>query len=77
MKNELFLCKDKTIYLDWWRNGYRQKYIKECCNCKEEFDMYPSTPNEWCYKNCLDYSKNYFCSWHCQMEYEKRHKKTR
>lgn len=77
MTNEYFLSKEDATYLDYWKNGHRQKYIKVCANCQKEFNMYPTSSELWCYKNCLGYSRNFFCTWNCQVAFEKKHNKTR
>lgn len=55
-------------------NDWEKLYIHKCDQCKEEFDMYPVFKTNWVYKNRIKQKENYFCSYSCQMKYEREHK---
>lgn len=57
--------------MNYKKEEYKDPYTHNCEYCKETFNTYPAIL-DWVYKiNQQNYATRWFCSWSCQMKYEK------
>lgn len=63
---------DDLEYID--NAHHKMQFIKKCECCGKEFDIFPSSIVNWCYKihkqTKGDNTYIMFCSWSCQVKWE-------